>query len=82
MYLFANSSDDEKIVQVAQLLVDKGIDVNLKDENGINAMMRRLRRSSDSGTIVGLVQLFIENGYDLKQTDKYGNNALNLFIWH
>ena len=77
MYL-CEYSKSGKIVEVAQLLIANGIDVNHTNRWGSNAPMH-LCQHSCSDKIVEVAQLLTENGTDVKQTNEEGrNNALIL----
>jgi ankyrin repeat protein len=68
--LLASKNGHQDIVN---LLLERGIDINQKDEDGRNA----LHLASWYGH-QETVQLLIENRIDIKQTDEFGLNALHL----
>ena len=62
-------SKSDKIVEMAQLLISNGIDVNQKDRYGTNALIWLCYRSNNN-TILEVAQLLIANGIDVKKTRK------------
>ena len=63
-----NWSKSGQIVEVAQLLIAKGIDIHHRDNKRMNALMH-LRRSSKSNKLGEVTQLLIANGIDINQTN-------------
>ena len=72
-------SESAKILEVIQLLIAKGIDINQTNRlYGKNALMFMCERPERSGQIVEVTQLLIENKIDINQMDEWGRNALIL----
>ena len=69
-------SRSNKILEVAQILIAKGINVNETDKKGMNALMLLCSRLSKSNKILEVAQLLIAKGININQTDKKGRNAL------
>ena len=69
LYMLCLSSTNQKIVQVAELLIDNGVNLNK------NALMR-LSGFSQSEKIVEMAELLISKGIELNQTGDSGYNAL------
>ena len=70
-------SESDQIVEVAQLLIANGIQINQTSTGGNNALMY-LCWESESEKIVEVAQLLIDNGININQTNKYGANAARL----
>ena len=66
----------EGTVQVVQLLVNAGIDVNRKDQFQKTALMYAARRSMG----VEIVKLLLANGADVAAVDRSGRNALRYAV--
>ena len=67
MWLCCHSNSTE-IVEVAQLLIANGVDVNQRNEYVINGLIF-LCYESNNDKIVKVAQLLITNGIDVKQTN-------------
>ena len=73
-------STSEKILEVAQLLINKGIDINQTTGSGSNALMA-LCGLSRNDKILEVAQLLISSFIKINQTDKRGWNALIWLCW-
>ena len=67
-------SKSDKIVEIAEMLIAKGIDVNYTDDYKWNALMW-LCRCSENAKIVETAQLLVKNGTDLNHRNKEGATA-------
>lgn len=72
-------SNNEKIVQVAKLLIAKGIGVNHVTSSGFNALMI-LSWFSQSDRIIEIAQLLIDQGSDIHRQDNDGKNSVTYVI--
>jgi ankyrin repeat protein len=70
---FLDSVREGKIDKVKDL-IEKGADINAKDNNGMTALM--LASKNNRKEIVELVELLIKNGADVNAKDIYGRTAL------
>ena len=71
------SSESVKIFEVAQLLIENGIEINQTDKDGRNALMLMCWKSN-SGKMLEVIQLLITKGIKFNQKDKRGRNAARL----
>ncbi|WP_395742327.1 ankyrin repeat domain-containing protein [Prosthecobacter sp.] len=60
--------------EVMAWLIEKGADVNLKDREGMTALMQV---ANDAGGAVELMQTLLKAGADLKAKDQKGRNAVD-----
>ena len=71
---FACDRGDKEIIK---LLIENGVDVNLKDNSGLTLFLKYI--SSRSKNIdIELVQLLFNKDYDINQTNTQGETALHL----
>ena len=77
LMFLCESSKSDKVLEVAQLLLAKGINTNETDWFGRNALMW-LCHWSKSEKILEVTQLLIVKGIDIIQKDKDGRNAEGL----
>ena len=71
----------DKIVEVAELLLENGIDLKQTNKQGMNAFML-LCWWSRSDKIAEVVKLFIDKGIDVKQKDNKGRKAKDHFSYN
>jgi len=87
LMLLLKHSKSDKIAQAAELLIEKGVDVNHTDREGMNALLvicssysqstQSNEQAQHQQTItIQLTQLLIEKGIDVHHQDAYGANAL------
>ncbi|KZR98305.1 Uncharacterized protein APZ42_006341, partial [Daphnia magna] len=62
------------------LLIQLGIDVNAKDNDGRNALHYLCQFQSNSN-LLDAIQLLIQLGIDVNAKDKLGQNALHYLCW-
>ena len=82
MLLCSRWSKSNKILEVAQLLIAKGININQTDKKGRNALMLLCSRWSESDKILEMAKLLIDKGIDINQTSTDGLHALSIFMLH
>ena len=87
LMLLLKHSKSDKIAQAAELLIEKGVDVNHTDREGMNALLvicssysqstQSNEQAQHQQTItIQLTKLLIEKGIDVHHQDAYGANAL------
>lgn len=67
-----HGSDD-----VAKLLLEKGANVNARNQDGYAPIHFALRNENDS-----TAQIFLDHGADVNQSDKHGNTVLHYAVQH
>jgi ankyrin repeat protein len=65
--------DYNNMKDIARILIEKGADLNLKDNDGFNALMWAVQNDN-----YDIAKILIENGADLNLKDKGG---LTAFMW-
>ena len=68
-------SKNEKIVEMAEMLLDNGIEVNQSNDFGDTALHILLFWNPSSDKIIQIAELLIAKGIDVNQKDKYGRSA-------
>lgn len=61
--------------KIAQILIEKGANINTTNNNGVSALLFASAKASES-----IVKLLIENGADINAVDMYNSSALILSI--
>jgi len=67
-------SESEKIVQLAQLLIENGVDIDGTNYDRENALIKLLKYSKND-KILEVAELLIAKGINVNQKDKYGEIA-------
>jgi len=67
------------IVEIGQLLIDNGIDVNSTNDDG-DTTLHLLFHFRDIKDELEIIRMLIERGIDINKKNKYGENALNCFL--
>jgi ankyrin repeat protein len=65
-------------------LIEKGVDVNCDDENGMTPLLYLVEKKlniDDKSSLLELLEFLIEKGIDVNCKDQYGDNALTLLCW-
>ncbi|XP_046648304.1 serine/threonine-protein kinase/endoribonuclease IRE2-like [Daphnia pulicaria] len=71
--IFPSTDQSEKL----KTLIRQGVDVNVKNSNGSNAL-HLLCQYNSSERLIDIIQLFIQQGIDVNGENNYENNALHL----
>lgn len=66
------------LIDLIRLLIERGVDVNYRDDNGWNALLFLCQSWYADESLIDLIRLLVDRGIDLKATTKDGWNALLL----
>ena len=84
LMLLCKYSQNRKMIEITQLLITRGIDINQVDDSGNNALIllyhHNLLHHDEGKVLIQLTDLLISNGLDLNQVNLFGDTAL-IFIY-
>jgi ankyrin repeat protein len=72
---------NENLIDITRFLIEKGIDINSKNEYGNNALIM-LCIWYKNENVIDVIRLLIENGIDINCKIYNGDNALTLLCRH
>ncbi len=77
-----NSSDETKIVEMAELLLKHGADVNAKDNGGLTPLHTGAHNAKNNQISVEMAELLLKYGADPNTKDKDGRTPLHWAAWN
>jgi ankyrin repeat protein len=75
LHLFCQKYQDDNLIEIIQLLIQHGIDVNCKTNAGSNALTL-LCEFYQKENLIEIIQLLIHHGIDINCKNTVGQNAL------
>ena len=72
-----NESDTQDLTPVARFLVENGVDIKVKVNNGVDTALHYLCSNPNHDSSIGILRFLIEKGIDVHAKDYEGDGALH-----